>query len=280
VSSQSSTPSDASAPGDAGAADLDEAALRAALVVPGGLWTALDVTGETGSTNNDLLAAAKAGAAHGTVLAARQQTRGRGRQGREWVSPPGAALAFSVLLRPAGVPASLRGWLPLLAGVATARGVRAVSGSDVTLKWPNDVLAGEGKLAGILAEQAGDAIVTGIGINVTGAPAGLPGALPPVSLAAWAPAVPGRDALLTAILGELATLYGAWAAAGGDPDRSDLRAEYLRWCGTVGRPVQVQLPGAAELAGTATGIDGLGRLLVDDGTQPVPVTAGDVIHVR
>ena len=82
---------------------LDEAGLRAALLTPGSVWSALDVVARTGSTNADLLAAAQAGAAHGTVLAAEQQTSGRGRQGRTWATPPAArALTFSVLVRPAG----------------------------------------------------------------------------------------------------------------------------------------------------------------------------------
>ena len=137
------------------------------------LWSQVSVVAETGSTNDDLIAAARAGAPEGTVLVAERQLSGRGRLGRKWVSEPGVALTFSVLLRPAGVPASMRGWLPLLAGVAVAAGVRAQTGLDVSLKWPNDVLAGSegaagrtGKLAGILAEQSGDAIVLGTGLNV------------------------------------------------------------------------------------------------------------------
>ena len=86
--------------------------------------------------------------------------------GRSWVSAPGASLTFSVLLRPGSVPAARRGWLPLLTGVAVASAVRDVSGVTAVLKWPNDVLAGSRKLAGILAEQSGDAVVVGIGLNV------------------------------------------------------------------------------------------------------------------
>ena len=94
--------------------------LRAAAL--GGFWTAVDVVASTGSTNADLLAraAARAGGPEGQVLVAEEQTAGRGRLGRTWSSVPGAALTFSVLLRPATVPADRRGWLPLLAGVAVA----------------------------------------------------------------------------------------------------------------------------------------------------------------
>ncbi|MGH3275191.1 MAG: biotin--[acetyl-CoA-carboxylase] ligase, partial [Streptosporangiaceae bacterium] len=167
---------------------LDENTLRAAVLTSGSMWSALDVVAQTGSTNADLLAAAKAGAPHGTVLAAEHQTSGRGRQGRAWSTPPEArALTFSVLVRPAGVPPSGRGWLPLLTGVAVARALRAEAGVDAVLKWPNDVLAGGAKLAGILAEQVGDAIVVGIGINVSARTEDLPppgpGALAATSLA-------------------------------------------------------------------------------------------------
>jgi BirA family transcriptional regulator, biotin operon repressor / biotin---[acetyl-CoA-carboxylase] ligase len=263
---------------------LDQSGLRAAVLRPGRIWSALDVVAQTGSTNADLLAAARAGAAHGTVLAAEQQTSGRGRRGRTWETPPAAsALTFSVLLRPVGIPPAGRGWLPLLAGVAVARALRAAAAVDAVLKWPNDVLAGEAKLAGILAEQEGDAIVVGIGINVGARredlPPPRPDALPPTSLALLGAASTDRTALLTAVLGELADWYQRWTTAG-DATASGLRAEYLRNCATIGTAVRVELPGGAQLAGTAAGIGPTGQLLVDAGEGLVPVSAGDVIHLR
>lgn len=263
---------------------LNEAVLRRIVVTPGSIWSGLDVVAETGSTNTDLLAAVRAGAAEGAVLAAERQTRGRGRQGRSWVSPPGAALTFSVLLRPAAVPPSGRGWLPLLAGVALARALLAATGVDVTLKWPNDVLAGGAKLAGILAELSGDAIVVGAGINVGATrqelPAAAAGALAPTSLALRGAAGTDRGALLVAILRELEHWYLRWIAGSGDADGSGLREEYLSWCSTIGRDLRVQLPGGSELTGVASGVDGAGRLVVETATGRVPVSAGDVIHVR
>ncbi|MBV9094187.1 MAG: biotin--[acetyl-CoA-carboxylase] ligase, partial [Streptosporangiaceae bacterium] len=147
----------------------DAAALRRAVLRPGGLWRAVEVTAVTGSTSADLLARAAAGAPEGVVRAAEQQTAGRGRRGRAWVSPPGTGLTFSVLLRPADVPPARRGWLPLLAGVAVAEAVRTVTAVDARLKWPNDLLQSGSKLGGILCEAAGDAVVIGIGINVSAA---------------------------------------------------------------------------------------------------------------
>ena len=140
----------------------------------GRLWTSVRVVASTGSTNADLLAR---GGPEGQVLVAEEQTAGRGRSGRTWVSQPGASLTFSVLLRPASVPPSARGWLPLLTGVAVAAGVRSAAGVAARLKWPNDILVGDRKLAGILAEQSadGDAVVIGVGLNVATSEAGAAG---------------------------------------------------------------------------------------------------------
>jgi BirA family biotin operon repressor/biotin-[acetyl-CoA-carboxylase] ligase len=250
------------------------------------MWSPLDVAASTGSTNADLLAAAGSGAAEGQVLAAEEQTAGRGRLGRPWTSVPGASLTFSVLLRPAAVPLAQRGWLPLLAGVATATAVRSVAGIGAGLKWPNDVLAGERKLAGILAEQSPDgaAVVIGIGLNVTtpadALPPPTPGGLAPTSLLAEGAAADRADLLLT-LLDQLERWYTAFRS---DPDavRSGLLDAYRPLCVTLGQPVRVSLPGGRELTGTATDVDADGHLLVAPGPggPPVPVSAGDVIHVR
>src|SRR5215471_10035784 len=199
---------------------LDVAGVSSGLVRPGSLWREVRAVAETGSSNADLLAAAGTGAAEGTVLVAEVQTAGRGRLNRRWASPPRAGLTFSVLLRPDGVPAALLGWLPLLAGVAAAASVRAVAAVDATLKWPNDVLVGERKLGGILAERTGAAVVVGIGINVWQARADLPTDTAATSLALaagpWgtgkaAGGGPGlRERLLASLLDELGRWYLAW----------------------------------------------------------------------
>ena len=220
---------------------LDVTEVSAGLDHAGSLWRPVRAVGETGSSNADLLAAAGAGAAEGTVLVAEAQTAGRGRLGRRWASPPRAGLTFSVLLRPVGVPAALLGWLPLLAGVAAAASVRAVAAVDASLKWPNDLLAGERKLGGILAERAGTAVVIGIGINVWQARADLPTDAAATSLALVAgpgvtgPAADGgapglRERLLAGLLDELGRRYLAWRdqASPGDADACGLRQEYAR----------------------------------------------------
>ena len=266
-------------------APLDVAALRAAVVRPGGLWRSVEVTPVTGSTNADLLARAAGGEPEGAVLAAEQQSAGRGRLGRVWVSPPRAALTFSVLLRPALVPRARLGWLPLLAGVAVAAAVRDVAAVDAQLKWPNDVLAGPGKLAGILAEAAGDAVVVGIGVNVSTGPAELPppgpGALAATSLRLEGSPSLDRTRLLAGILAGLERRYRTWSAVLGDTERSGLRAEYTRLCATLGRRVRVELPGGRALDGLAAGVDADGRLLVSVPPEAdLPVAAGDIVHLR
>jgi len=286
---------------------LDAARLNAALASRPGLWREVRVVEETGSTNADLLARARAGAAEGLVLVAEAQTSGRGRMGRRWISPPRRALTFSVLLRPA-VPAGLLGWAPLLAGVAVASALEQTAGVGARLKWPNDVLVDDAKIAGILAERWGNAVVIGTGINVLqqrgelpvptatsllvaqgAGPAQAGGAGPAGPLEGWGAGAPGpvagadvRERLLTAVLDELARWYRAWLdqPRPGDADGCGLRAGYLRRSGTVGTPVTVMLPGGQHLTGTAAGIDTAGRLEIRTRTGLVQVSAGDVVHLR
>ncbi|HZN18761.1 MAG TPA: biotin--[acetyl-CoA-carboxylase] ligase [Micromonosporaceae bacterium] len=275
---------------------LGEAALRRALVVPGGVWTSLRLHAETGSTNEDAAAAARAGAPEGLVVVAERQTAGRGRCGRAWESPARGGLAVSVLLRPtgtdvqrewAGVPAARFGWLPLLAGVAVVAAVAArAEVADAALKWPNDLLVGARKCGGILAETVpggpGDdpAVVVGIGVNVTLRTGELPDERATSLLLAGA-AHTDRDPLLRAVLRNLAGWYERWRDAGGDAAACGLRAAYLDACATIGHEVRVALPGPAYLTGTATTVDGDGRLVVTlpDGTVQT-VAAGDVVHLR
>jgi BirA family transcriptional regulator, biotin operon repressor / biotin---[acetyl-CoA-carboxylase] ligase len=263
---------------------LDAARLTAELPGIAGPWSAIEVVRRTGSTNTDLLARAASGAAEGLVLAAEEQDSGRGRLDRSWVTPPGTALAFSVLLRPSAIPAARHGWLPLIAGISVAAATRAVSGADARLKWPNDVLIGDGKLAGILAEAAGGAVVIGIGMNVLTSPGELPagpGGLPPTSLLAAGAPLPRdpRESVLTAILRGLGERYERFRA-NPDPKGCGLLGEYRDLSATLGQDVRVELPGGAILAGHAAGIDDDGRLLVNADGKEHAIAAGDVIHLR
>ncbi|TMR13498.1 biotin--[acetyl-CoA-carboxylase] ligase [Nonomuraea turkmeniaca] len=257
---------------------LSAAALNRALIRPGSLWTGVTVVESTGSTNADLAKAAGEGAAEGAVLVAEEQLAGRGRLGRTWTAPPRSGLTVSVLLRPQ-VPVAVQGWLSLLYGVAAASAVRRLAEVDVRLKWPNDLLIGERKLAGVLAERADDAIVIGMGLNVSLKPEELP-VESATSLAIEEAACLDRDPLLRAVLREVESHYREWTAAGGDPDASGLRSAYLASSATIGRLVRVELPNGQVLIGQATDVDAFGHLQVAAEGERHTLSAGDVVHVR
>jgi len=250
---------------------LSPTALRSSLGPP---WRHLEVVDETGSTNSDLIARATAGEdIDGVVLVAEHQTAGRGRSGRTWATAPRAQLTLSVGINAAGVPAALWGWLPLAAGIAVVDTVQDV-GVEAVLKWPNDVLAGEGKLAGILSEVAGQTIVVGIGLNVTlrGDEVGEPGVASLVDLGV---ADPDRTRLAGELLRALGERVMGWRA--GD---ERLMADYRTRCATIGSSVRAVLPGGGEVVGTATAVDDQGRLRIDTEGDVVAVSAGDVLHLR
>jgi BirA family biotin operon repressor/biotin-[acetyl-CoA-carboxylase] ligase len=240
-------------------------------------WARVDVVAATESTNADLLA--DTAAPDRTVLAAEDQRAGRGRFDRSWVSPPRAGLTFSALLRP-DLPVTEWGWLPLLAGVAVAEAVRGQTGLTLGLKWPNDLLAVDGrKLAGILAQTAGAAVVVGIGLNVDTTDAELPVETATSLVLAGADPV-DRTALLVAILQRFDARYAQWADCAGDAGACGLAAAYRDACTTLGRTVHVRLTADEVLDGVAIDVDQHGRLLVRTADGDVPVVAGDVQHVR
>ena len=221
----------------------------------------------TGSTNDDLLAAAATGAPDRSVLVADHQTAGRGRLDRRWEAPPGVNLLVSILFRT--VPIARLGADPAgRAGRDRRRAVRA-AGVDAVLKWPNDLLVDDRKLAGILAQRAADgSIVVGLGLNVGWAPDGavsLRAACARVGVAARA------DAASTCWWrsSPRSTRFPTTSATG-----------TARALATLGRRVEVQVPGG-RIDGRAVDIDADGRLVVVDTcglTHRLDV--GDVVHVR
>jgi len=258
---------------------LDGEALTSALVGGDSSWRSVQVLGTVGSTNAVLAAEAAEDAPEGTVLVAEHQEAGRGRLGRAWVSPPRAGLTVSVLLRP-DVPASRRGWLPLLAGVALAEAVGEVAGVRAALKWPNDLLAsaGGGKLAGILAEATQGAVVVGVGLNVSTTAPELPEGATSLLLAGATSL--DREALLVGYLHALGARYRRWSEALGDPVGSGLARDYVGWSATVGTAVAVTLPDGTVLEGVAEAVDWDGRLVVATPAGRVELASGDVRHVR
>lgn len=229
---------------------------------------------ETGSTNDDLVSAARTGASHGTVVGGDLQTRGRGRRGRDWHARTGEALLFSVLLRPeATVEAA--GMLPVVGAVAVCDAL----GDDAGIVWPNDVVVDGRKVCGILCELGADEsgvawVVAGIGVNVRG--------VPEVPDARWTPGsvadageAPTRQGLLGAILASLARRYGAWAADG----PAEALAEFGRRDLLRGASVAVAV-GADTVEGTAEGVDDRGALRVRTAVGETALTAGEVTRVH
>jgi BirA family biotin operon repressor/biotin-[acetyl-CoA-carboxylase] ligase len=222
----------------------------------------------TGSTNSDAIAAARGdaqrgGAPHGSVYFADEQSAGRGRGDHGWISVAGEGLYVSVLLRPQ-IPASRLALLPLAAGLAAAEAVRAVSGLDVDLRWPNDLLIGPRKAGGILVEAKTQSkgppheVVVGIGINVhqRAFPPGL--ATPATSLDLEAGRVISRQTLLVALLKSLEREASALAdatAAKEIPARVEKASTWIR-----GRNVQVH--GPQSCIGITAGLDENGFLRV------------------
>ncbi|WP_036567146.1 biotin--[acetyl-CoA-carboxylase] ligase [Nocardia sp. BMG51109] len=241
------------------------------------LFSRIDVVESTGSTNADLIAHAADPEAGGRVLVAECQESGRGRHERSWASPPRAQIAMSILVRLPGIGPAVLGWLPLLTGVAAVDAVRATAGLQANLKWPNDVLIEGRKVAGILAEVATGTdvptVVVGTGLNVSLTEAELPVPHATSLVLAGAPEV-DRTALVRSMLREFARHFTEWRTAGWST--AGLADEYRRRCATLGATVRAELPGGEVLTGTATDVDGHGRLLIGERA----VAAGDVTHLR
>ncbi len=249
--------------------DLDRPPLRAAALaralLPEG-WR-VEVLPAAGSTNEVVAERARGGEPPGLVVVAEQQTDGRGRLARSWVSPPRAGLTFSVLLGPDLFPAAWArpGWLPLWGGLAVARALREQAGLDAVLKWPNDVLVGGRKLGGLLAElPVPGRAVLGIGLNVSTLRTELP--VPTAtSMALEGATTVDRDTVVRAVLRSVSAVLTQAAPDG-----------YRALCSSIGSAVRVELPDGRAATGLASAVDEDGRLVVDGRAY----SAGDVVHLR
>lgn len=213
-------------------------------------------------------------AAHLTTWATLDQRAGRGRLGRAWVSPPGKCLAATVLMHTGRMREERVAWMPLAAGLALANALGTQVGDRARLKWPNDVLVDDRKVAGILCERRPRAVAVGFGVNLTLERDELPTphatSLTLEGADGTAPVL--ADAVLWHMLSSLDALVPALGGEG-------LRAAVAASCTTLGRDVRVELP-AGELRGRAVGIGPSGELQVDTGDGIVDVRVGDVVHVR
>lgn len=221
---------------------------------------------ETGSTNDDVVALARAGAREGTWLRAERQTGGKGRQGREWLSPPGNLHASTLVrLRPGDPPPPT---LALTAALALHE-VVAIYAPGVEIKWPNDLVFDGAKLAGILLERQGEAVIVGFGVNLAVHPEGLE--RPVTSVAALAGMAPDAG-LFAQILGAtFARWLGCWHGEG-------LEAIRRRWLAAA-HPLGTALA-TTDGEGLFDGLDPSGalRLRLADGTVRL-VNAGDVFLI-
>ena len=250
------------------------------------LGRSLQVLSDTSSTNAMALDAAEAGAPDGTVIVADQQSAGRGRLGRTWLSPGGLNLYCSIIIR--NLPMDERlGWLPLISATATAQAITQVTTVSPSLKWPNDVMVGTRKVGGILCETHGlgggsACAVVGIGLNVNWRHDEMPAELQTIatSLADEGRAPVDRATLLASLLRELESRLDLWRTG----SLPSLSREYRTLCGTIGQSVRVELGSGKVLEGVATdlGRDGSLRLIDSAGTPPSEhvIHSGDVQHLR
>jgi BirA family biotin operon repressor/biotin-[acetyl-CoA-carboxylase] ligase len=266
--------------------------LERALVRSESMWSRVQVVESSPSTNADLARLAATTDEDGVVLIAEHQTAGRGRLDRTWSAPPRSGLTLSALVRPGRtepVPAAHWPWIPLLAGLAVAASLRRDADVQAVLKWPNDVLIDDRKVAGLLVERVDPgpgsgqgpgrpAAVIGIGLNVSLREDELP--VPTAtSLVLAGASTTDRSLLARGLLRTLDGLLADWYRQDGDPG-AGLQTAYVDACDTLGRRVRVEQADGSAVVGEAAGIDDGGRLLVRTETGQQAVGAGDVLHLR
>ena len=224
---------------------------------------------ETGSTNSDLLALAEKGAPEWTVVATGHQNAGRGRLGRSWDDVPGSSLLVSVLLRPSIDPDRA----PLLSLLAAVVMLEASGVPEMRSKWPNDLVVGERKAGGILAEASvADAavrhVVVGTGVNLSTPE------VPDATSIAEEGGDPDAERILTRYL---AGLRGEWERPGFP---GGVVERYAAICSTLGRRVRAEQAGGSAVEGVTTGLDDRGGLLVETADGTVTLSFGEVTHLR
>jgi BirA family biotin operon repressor/biotin-[acetyl-CoA-carboxylase] ligase len=244
----------------------------------------LEVFASIDSTNTQLLARDAPAPGRFRAAIADEQTAGRGRQSRSWVSPPGAGLYLSLAFTFAQVPRQLPA-LTLALGVGVSAALERFGGEVFQLKWPNDIIACDGKLGGILTEarsRTGDgvSIVAGVGLNLdlppdAGAHMDSAGSLPPVSLAALVDPAPSREHLAGRLIDALVETLLQFEASGFDRFVDDWRRrDWLK-----GRRVVVELPGR-KVEGVAAGVESSGALILDGPGGRQAIASGSVTRVH
>jgi BirA family biotin operon repressor/biotin-[acetyl-CoA-carboxylase] ligase len=224
----------------------------------------------TVSTQSDLAELVNASVAKsGEVIAAEFQSKGRGRLDRTFEAPPQSALLFSFFLKPKRARSDWS-FISFLAAMAMHEVISQDIADKVSLKWPNDILIGENKVAGLLSQQISDGVIVGIGLNVAMNSDELP--VPTAtSLALAGSNNLDRNALLSDFLNRLESIFTEWESG------SEFLEKYHQISLTIGRQVRVEVLGRDPIEAEAVAISSQGALILSDGTE---VNAGDVVHLR
>ncbi|MFD1395005.1 biotin--[acetyl-CoA-carboxylase] ligase [Kroppenstedtia eburnea] len=220
---------------------------------------------------------AREGAEEGSLVITEEQVQGRGRMGRNWVSPPRSGIWMSLILRPP-IPLIQAPQLTLLTSVALTRALRKATDLEIRIKWPNDLLIRGRKICGILTETRGEQdqvqyVVVGMGINVNVTESSWPGELKKkaTSLAIEGNTTYHRAKLIAGILKELEGLYDAYLVHGFDP----IRILWEEYAGMLGRQIRTLTP-EGPVEGTAVGLDPSGALLIRRGDRVSPVFSAEI----
>ncbi|MDQ3914317.1 MAG: biotin--[acetyl-CoA-carboxylase] ligase [Actinomycetota bacterium] len=259
--------------------DLSIESISAALT--GSFGRDLRVRGAIGSTNDEALEWAAAGAPEGAAVTADQQTQGRGRWSRGWHSPPGRSISLSLVLRPDPRVAAL---LTTLLGVAVAEALEEAAGVTCGIKWPNDVVVEGRKVAGILVESrssgaGAEAVVAGVGVNVSWSPDEMP---PEIRAGATSLAAAGagplpRGPLVARILASVEDRYRRAQTPDG---RAEIVAVAAARSTVVGHAVLLRRSDGTLVEATATGLREDGALQVEAEGETLSITAGEVERIR
>lgn len=252
---------------------MEEELLRAALdpvVINSAItpYWRVSVVELTASTQGDLAQLVRAqGAQVGDVIAAEFQTAGRGRLERSFEAPAKTALLFSFYIKPIRNREEW-GWISLIAGYCVASTLHEFG---ATIKWPNDILIGNKKVSGLIAEIVGDGVVVGIGINVGMKQSELPVETATSLLIEGAEKI-NRDHILISFLQSFHKHFQNW-----DQGNDEIQAYYSDLSSTLGQNVRIEYPGGETQTGQVTGFSRLGALILDG---HIHVQAADVVHLR
>lgn len=225
----------------------------------------------TGSTQDDIAQlVTEEKAMHGQVIATEYQSAGRGRLDRKFDAPTSSALMFSLYVKPQRDKSDWS-FLTLLTGLSATFALTKLDPSFIpTLKWPNDIVIGEGKVGGIIAQASGDGVIIGVGINVGMTHEELP-VTHATSLALQNFPILDRNLILASFLTTFEELFERWQSG------EDLRHLYCERSSTMGHQVRIEHPDGSYRTGKAVDVTPAGELILEDGSR---VTVGDIVHLR